>query len=113
MDQFGKFENERAGKSAPPRYRTVATGEVAGSATAAVMPTVSCMLVRFKALASNAGNVYIGGAGVTVADGTTDTTTGLELTPGDDTGWIPVSNLNKFYRICDNAGDDLTYVALS
>jgi hypothetical protein len=91
---------------------TVETGEVAGSATAAVFPTVECEMVNIKAHADNAGNVYIGKAGVTVADGTTDTTTGFQLDAGQETGWLPITNLNKLYRICDNAGDDVTYIAI-
>jgi len=93
-------------------YSTIINGELAGSAVALQMPDLSCKLVKFKAAASNAGNVYIGGAGVTAPDGTTDVTTGLELTPRQETGWLPVSNLNLFYRICDNAGDDLNYLAM-
>lgn len=91
----------------------IACGELQGSATALALPSVPCIMVRFKALISNAGNVYLGGAGVTKQDGTTDVTTGLELCPGDDTGWISIDNLNRFYRICDNAGDDLSYLALT
>ena len=94
-------------------YTTVACGELQGSATALQMPSVACKMVKFKARNDNAGNVYIGGSGVTKPDGTTDTTTGIELDAGEETGWLTVSNLNVFYRICDNAGDDLTYLALS
>ena len=90
----------------------IACGELAGSATALQMPSVACRLVKFKAVISNAGKVYVGGSGVTAVNGTTDVTTGLELGAGDETGWLPVGNLNLFYRICDNAGDDLTYLAL-
>lgn len=90
----------------------IATGEVQGSATAAVFPTVTAKMVMFKAVKGNAGNVYIGIAGVTVVDGTTDTTSGFELGAGETTGWIPASNLNLFYRICDNAGDDVVYMVL-
>ena len=93
-------------------YQNVIVGELAGSATAVQMPDRACSMVRFKAHADNAGKVYIGASGVTVANGSTDTTTGLQLSAGDDTGWIPVDNLSRFYRICDNAGDDLTYLAL-
>jgi len=95
------------------QYTTVATGEIQGSATAAVCPTVACKLVKFKARQDNAGFVYLGISGVTKPDGTTDTTTGFELDASEETGWIPVDNLNRFYRICDNAGDDLTYMALT
>lgn len=95
-------------------YTTVLTGELAGSATPTIvqMPTITCKLVKFKARDDNAGNVYIGGSAVTVANGATDTTTGFHLDAGEETGWIPVDNLNRFYRVCDNAGDDLTYLAL-
>ena len=93
-------------------YSTVACGELAGALVATQLPNVACKLVRFKARADNVGNVYLGAAGVTVPDGATDTTTGIELAAGDDSGWLPTDNLNRFYRICDNAGDDLTYLAL-
>ena len=92
--------------------RPLRSGELAGSAAAAQMPALTARYVRFRALSTNAGNVYIGMAGVTKSDGTTDTTSGLELSAGDDSGWIPCANLNEFYRICDNAGDDLTYLAV-
>lgn len=88
-------------------------GELAGSATAVQMPNVACTLVNFKAQYDNAGRVYIGVAGVTVAAGTTDTTSGWQLSPGEETGWIPCDNINSFYRICDNAGDDLVYMAIT
>lgn len=97
----------------PAAFGTVKSGEIAGSATAAVLPTVACRMVMFKAVASNAGNVYLGAAGVTKVDGTTDVTTGWELDAGQETGWIPVDNLNRLYLICDNAGDDLVYLALA
>ncbi len=91
--------------------RVVACGEIQGAASATQMPSVTCRMVKFKAVATNAGNVYVGLAGVTKADGATDTTTGLELGPGEETGWLPCTNLSEFYRIGDNAGDDLTYLA--
>jgi hypothetical protein len=97
----------------PAGLTVVASGELQGSATALQMPSVACRYVKFKAVSDNAGNVYIGGAGVTVVDGTTDTTTGFELAAGEETGWLPASNANLFYRICDNAGDDLTYLAMA
>lgn len=89
------------------------SGELQGSASAIQMPNIPCNLVKFKAEFSNTGGVYIGGSGVTVADDTTDTTTGLGLEPGDESGWIPVpgGNLNVFYRICDSTADTLTYIA--
>ena len=94
-------------------FKKVQSGELAGSGTAARMPDVVCQLVCFKALTSNVGDVYIGtSSAATVAAGTTDVTSGLEISPGEFSPWIPVSNLNMFWYICDNAGDDLTYMAL-
>lgn len=98
--------------SYPYAFKNVKSGELQGSATALQCPDISAVLVRFTAETGNAGNVYLGGAGVTKPDGTTDTTTGLVLDAGQTTDWMPVENLNKFYRICDNAGDDLTYMVL-
>lgn len=95
----------------PATFSIVKTGELAGSATAAQMPDIACYKVMFKARSDNAGSVYIGGAMVTIPNGTTDATTGIELDAGQETPWLEVDNLNVFYRICDNAGDDLTYIA--
>ena len=91
---------------------TIVTGERAGSATAVQLPDVPCKQVNIKAVIGNSGNVYVGGAGVTKVDGTTDVTTGFELDAGQETGWINIANLNKLYMICDNAGDDITYIAV-
>jgi hypothetical protein len=97
--------------SAP--YTSVASGELAGVLSATQLPNVACKLARLKAAAGNLGNVYLGGSGVTKPDGSTDATTGLELAAGEETGWIPLDNLNRLYRICDNTGDDLFYLVLA
>jgi len=92
------------------QYDSVASGALAGSVSALQLPDIPCRAVFFTALASNVGKAYLGGPGVTIpSDSTTDTTSGIELQAGDMTPFIPISNLNKLYRICDNAGDDLTY----
>jgi hypothetical protein len=88
------------------------TGELAGSATAVQNPDVRCRLVKFMAALDNVGKVYIGGEGVTVADGSTDTTTGWPLDAGIETPWIAIQNVNLTYRICDNAGDDCFYMVV-
>lgn len=94
-------------------YTGPKSGELAGSTGGAQMPNVPCSYARFKARSDNSGSVYIGtSVAITKADGVTDTTTGFELASGDDTGWIPVDNLNRFWRRTDNAGDDLTYLCL-
>jgi hypothetical protein len=90
----------------------VVSGELGGSASALVLPTVPCSMAWISALTSNAGNVYLGGPGVTIAAGTTDTTSGIELEPGDMIGPIPIDNLNRMYIICDNATDDIAYLTV-
>ena len=93
-------------------YDRVKSGEISGSATAKQLPDVSCQTVMFVAANSNVGDVYIGGSGVTAPNGTQDATTGFELKPSAQTPWLTVRNLDRFYIICDNAGDDLLYLAL-
>lgn len=94
-------------------YGQAISGERQGSASAVALPDVPSRLIWISALSSNAGDVYIGGSGVTVADGTTDTTSGFELNPGDKIGPLPLRNLKALYIICDNAGDDITYLVLN
>lgn len=95
-------------------YGVIQTGVIIGTTGAVQMPDVACKLVAFTAVGTNAGNCYIGGPGVTVLDTTaTNTVTGYELKASAQTPWIPVSNLNVLYLIGDNAGDDVTYMALS
>lgn len=92
----------------------VRTGEIAGSTTTAQLPNISCKYALIKAQVANAGNVYIGHSNVvTKAVGATNATCGLELDSGQDTGWLNISNLNELYLICDNAGDDVTYMVIS
>lgn len=92
--------------------RAIATGEVSGSITAKRLPSLACTMVNIQAAASNAGKVYLGGAGVTKPDGTTDSTTGWELAAGSSSGNLVVDNLNQLYIICDNAGDDVIFMAM-
>ena len=88
---------------------SVSSGEVSGSTTAKQLPNVPARRVFIQAVSTNAGSVYIGGPGVTIPDGTTDTTSGIQLEAGKGLDlWI--ENLNLLYIICDNAGDDITYL---
>jgi len=98
------------GFNATQYVKVVATGEHAGSATADQLPDITAKAVNIKAVLGNAGNVYVGFSGVTKPNGTTDVTTGWELNAEDETGWIPVGNLDELYIICDNAGDDIVYM---
>lgn len=93
-------------------YGNIQSGERQGSVTAVQLPDIEGQVFLISALNANAGDVYLGGSGVTVPDGTTDTTSGLELEPGD-TVVLPMHNLNLLYIICDNAGDDITYLSLA
>ncbi len=93
-------------------FTTVKSGEISGSVTAKQLPSIACSRVRLKAAASNAGNVYLGAAGVTAPDGTQDATTGFELDAAEESPWLDIDNLDRLYIICDNAGDDLVYIAL-
>lgn len=96
-------------------YTFSAHGEIAGHAsTAAAMPAITAKWVKFKADVDNAGNVYIGLAGVTVSAGSTTTTGGWPLSKGQETDWMPVpgGSLANMYYISDNNGDDLSYVVM-
>lgn len=99
--------------SGAPTITPAGNGEVQGATSATIMPTLACKLLRITALGTNSGNVYIGGPGVTKPDGVTDTTTGEELSPGTSDWFFVAANFDELYRICDNAGDDVTYKAYS
>lgn len=94
-----------------PVYLAPVSGELIGVTAATQLPNVPCRMVRFKASYNNTARVYLGIAGVTKAAGSTSTTAGLQLNAGDDTGWIPVDNLSRFYRIADDVNSHLTYLA--
>lgn len=93
------------------------TGEVAGSATAVQIPAAlrtPCKRVIIRAVSGNAGSVFIGfTAGVTVADGTSDATTGFELAATDPPLIIDIQNTDQIFYICTNAGDDFTICILT
>ena len=101
-----------ASDQAPPAF-TLVVGERAGAASATQFASQAAKWVKVKAEYDNAGRVYIGVSSVTKADGTTDTTSGWQLVAGDETPWLPLSNLNQLYLICDNVGDDVTYMCLT
>lgn len=82
--------------------------EKSGSTSAVQLASAECSTVNIKALADNAGKVYVGNSSsVTKADGTSDDTSGWPLAAGEFTGWMPAANLNEIWIICDNAGDDI------
>lgn len=94
-------------------YKTVVTGFVVGTTSATQLDDCSCAKVKFKALRGNSGFVYIGASGVTkTITGSNNQTTGYQLDAGEETDWIPVENINKFYRNCDSTSDHLCFIAL-
>lgn len=85
-------------------------GELTSPGTAVQFPTEQAGIVKIKASADNTGSVYIGGvSGTTVANGTTDTTTGFELAPGD-TDYFFVKQLSDLFLIAATSGDGVTYI---
>ena len=88
----------------------IVSGELVGVTSATQLPDIACNRVTLKAQAANPSFVYLGGAGVTKKDGSTDATTGLQLDAGDEVT-LYISNLNLLYRVCDASGDVLTYIA--
>lgn len=95
---------------------TIKHGEVAVTNSAAALPSRDGAWVKLKALMSNVGKIYVGGSGVTVPDDSTDTTTGWELSPGEETDWLPCNeySMDKIYAIAVEAsGDSLVYLLLA
>jgi hypothetical protein len=88
----------------------IVSGELVGVTSATQLPDIPCNRVTLKAEAANPTFVYLGGAGVTKKDGSTDATTGLQLDASEQVT-LEISNLNLLYRICDATGDVLTYIA--
>ena len=99
-------------------FDSIKTGEVVGSTTRKRLPTVDSALIKIKAYASNSGKVYIGGADVGLKNNSDDADNnesikgGFELSAGEETGWMPMSNLNFLYQICSTQGDGFCYMIL-
>jgi hypothetical protein len=98
-------------------YTQAFSGEVAGSATAVQLPSNlrrSCKRVIIRAASDNAGSVYIGfTSGVTKPDGSSDITSGFELTKTDPPLVMDIPRTDDIFYICTNAGDDFTILILS
>lgn len=85
-------------------------GELTSPGTVVQFPTGEAGIVHVKASSDNTNPVYIGGvSGTTAANGTTDTTTGLELAPGDF-AYFFVKQLSDLFLISVTSGDGVTYV---
>ena len=83
-----------------PRGKKIAAVNVTDSAV--VLPTVGCQMFMLQALAGNTGSVYYGESDVSA-------TTGIALTAGTMSPWIPCENLDEYYVIAGTTGDDVIY----
>lgn len=84
------------------------TGEFKLNGSIQQLPDIACDMAYLKAPNGNANPVYVGGPTVTVANGETDTTTGIPLAKNEATPWIPVKNLSHLYVI-GTADEDIMY----
>lgn len=76
------------------------TGQVAVGAAVEAFPDVAGSYVRFKAISDNAGRVFIHGAG---------SGDGWPLESGEQTGLLPVANLNLYEYSGATQGDAIFY----
>ncbi len=81
------------------------TVAVAGTAEALPSSATPIKSITIKALASNTGKVYVGGSGVSSANG-------LELSKGESISFNYNGNLNDIYIDADVSGEGVVYFAL-
>ena len=94
------------------------SGEVAGSATAAQLPAAlqrKCKRVIIQPRSDNGAELVFVGftSGVTVADGTSDATTGIELSATDDPLVLDIQDSSQIWYICSAATADFTICILT
>lgn len=90
--------------------RILQNGLLEGKIAATQMPSRTAEWVVFKAPAANSGNVYFGGAGVTaLVTGSSNTSCGLQLAPGEWSPVLPATDLDNFFYICDDVNSVLLY----
>lgn len=94
------------------------SGEVAASTTAVQFPTAlqsPCKRVILVPRANNGTHSpYIGvSTSVTTADGTTDATTGIELSVSSGQLILDVQNTNQLYYICSSTSAHFTVFILT
>ncbi len=66
-------------------------------------------MVRFKAASANAASIFVAAA---TESATLTVANGFEIEPGDDTGWIPIDNLNLLEAISASSNQKLQYMAV-
>ena len=83
-------------------------GVVTGTVGATRFPNVGCGMVRFKAHPANLGTFSIGHN-----SGTSAAYLDWPFAAGDDSGWIPTNNLNRYwYKSGSGTATKLSYWAL-
>ncbi len=66
-------------------------------------------MIRIKALSTNADSIYIADRGNSTV---LSVANGYELEPGDDTGWMPLVNLDRVELISGTAAQSIRYICL-
>lgn len=89
------------------------TGELGGVVVATPLPNVVCKYAKVMAVIGNSGFVYIGPANVGPAAAASNPNTGFQLGSGDNTGWLPIDNLNRLFYVCTGAGDEAIWMILA
>ena len=80
--------------------RAIDIGVVTGTVTATQLPSGTVKLIRFKANSDNEGSFFVG---------ETEHDLFYEMRARDDTGWIPITNMNELYHINLSGTSDLLY----
>ena len=88
-----------------PKGRIVGHGHIDVAAVAAALPAGPCGSVIIKALAANAGTVYVGSSSVT-------TSNGFPLAAGDSISLF-IGRLENVFVIAADANQDIRWLAIS
>lgn len=78
---------------------------VASAGTRVVLGSANCLSVTITALAGNAGIIYVGGSGVTSANG-------HQVTAGSSVS-LDINSLGAVWIDATNSGDSVTYLGVA
>jgi hypothetical protein len=84
-------------------FENLWTDRIANTVVVTQCPALRAEQIRFKNHPDSSGNAWVGSDNLT-------TDTGFPLAPGDDTGWIPINNLNKCWHVEEDATTYLQYM---
>lgn len=102
-----------AGQSSTRPYASLSvsdSGQLQPGTSIQTLPDKPCKLAKLKAGPDNTGRVSIGKLSTLTSGNTANG--GLILSAREETGWIPVSNLNKLACISTVAADWLEWLIL-